>query len=126
MAFPLGLVNETNWTSGPWTCYGYTVNYVDAGLTIGHIGIEVKTFDCAPASGVSAINLLGRGGKVTATENLSSSDWGSTSQVVPVVGDTIVISAVNALTQDELVLNSTMAQESFPIVNSGAWSGCSY
>jgi len=125
-AFPLGLVNGTNWTSGPWTCYGYMVSYVGTGLKIGQIGIKVKTFDCTPAEGVYAIDLLDRAGNVTATENLSSSDWGSTSEVAPAVGDALVISAQRPLTEDELVLNSSLGQEAFRIAGSGPWEGCNY
>jgi hypothetical protein len=126
LAFPLGLVNGTNWTAGPWSCYGYQVGYVASGLTIGRIGIEVKTFHCAPTMGVYAIDLLDRGVRIIASENLSASNWGTASEMTPTVGDRLIISATRPLTGDELVLRSGSGQEAFPIAGSGAWDGCEY
>ncbi|MCI4360474.1 MAG: hypothetical protein L3J91_02115, partial [Thermoplasmata archaeon] len=122
----LDLGSGLNWTAGATQCYAYPVTTVGSSLTLNEVGIEVKSFDCAPVSGVVAILFTDTHGQPVASENLRSDAWGSASASAPIVGEYLVLIARAPLLNDALVVQVPGSISSSAIAGSSAWEGCGF
>jgi hypothetical protein len=125
-AFPFGLDNASNVSSGGRYWYNFTVSYVDPPLLLDGVGIEVKTFDCAPVANVLVIQFSDPSGSVVGSENLTMTSWGAANDSAIAVGDVLSLQSRGSLQGDELDLAAAGGSQGFIIAGTGGWEGCSF
>jgi hypothetical protein len=129
LAPPFSLGNATNATSEG--VYFYNFSVVDAwdSPMVSQVGLEVKTFDCAPVSAVSGIDIVGPTGQPLAWERNSSS-WGIGGSITVSNVDSVSILSRSTLVGDEWIMNWTepgaSGESGGVIAGTGAWEGCDY
>jgi hypothetical protein len=129
LAPPISLGNASNSSSAGVYVYNYSIIDAWGAPIASQVGFEVETFDCAPVSTVTGIEIVGPTGQPLAWE-LNSSVWGGGGSTTVGDFDTVSFLSSSALIGDEWIMNWTepgaSGEASEVIAGTGPWAGCDY